>query len=250
MNPVPLPDPTAVLAETDWCALEHAYGSAEDTHAQLIALLDADQGVRSRALEHLDHAVLHQTTLYSATAPAALYVAGVLSDPRTAATVNVLPRTSPAPLRAELLDWLGSAANEVTDEAESISRHHGFPPEDYPPFGRIREIRPALFAAVSDCLGDPDPQVREAAIAACIPLLDDPHLLSRRTDLIPLLRETLVISARWQYRDRAIEALAAWGEDTTGLEVRRDPFGWCDTPPDLSTSGWDLLPEDRDGLPF
>ncbi|MFE3248214.1 hypothetical protein [Streptomyces sp. NPDC059209] len=93
-------------------------------------------------------------------------------------------------MRAELLDWLDSAANEVTDEAEATSRNCGFPPEDYPPFVQIREIRPAIFAAVSHCLKDPDPHVREAAIAACVPLLDDPRLFSRRRELVPLLRKT------------------------------------------------------------
>lgn len=128
MNSVVLPEPATVLADTNWAALEHAYGTAEDTPAQLVALLDAGQGVRSRALDHLDHAVLHQCTLYSATAPAALYVAGILTDPRTAVPVGATPRAIPGPLRAELLDWLDSAANEVTDEAEATSRHCGSPP--------------------------------------------------------------------------------------------------------------------------
>ncbi|TFI22485.1 hypothetical protein [Streptomyces sp. 4R-3d] len=222
MNSVFLPEPATVLAETNWAALEHAYGTAEDTPAQLVALLDADHGVRSRALDHLDHAVLHQCTLYSATAPAALYVAGILTDPRTAVPVGAAPCAVPGPLRAELLDWLDSAANEVTDEAEANSRRHGFPPEDYPPFVQIREIRPAIFAAASHCL-------------------DDPSLLSRRKDLVPLLRRTLAVSERWQYRDRAIEALAAWGEDTTELEVRREPFEVCDSEMD-NTRDWPTEP--------
>jgi len=225
----PLPDHTVVLAETDWGALEHAYGSAKDTPTQLVALLDADQGVRSEALDHLDYAVLHQGTLYSATAPAALYVAGILTDPRTAVPVGAKPRTFPRTMRAELLSWLDSTANKVTDEAEAMSRRYGFPPEDHPPFVWTREIRPLLFTAVSRCLSDPNPHVREAAIAACIPLLDDPRLLGHRTDLVPLLRGTLAVSARWQYRDRAIEALATWGEDTAGLEVRREAFEVCDS---------------------
>ncbi|MFD6334461.1 hypothetical protein ACFWGI_33455 [Streptomyces niveus] len=241
VNSVALPEPTTVLAETNWAVLEHAYGTAEDTPAQLVALLDADQGVRSRALDHLDHAVLHQCTLYSATAPAALYVAGILTDPRTAVPVGAAPRAVPGPLRAELLDWLDSAANEVTDEAEANSRHLGFPPEEYPPFVQIRDIRPAIFAAVSHCLNDPDPHVREASIAACIPLLDDPGLFSRRKDLVPLLRETLAVSERWQYRDRAIEALATWGEDTTELEVRREAFEVCDSERD-NTRDWPTEP--------
>lgn len=48
----------------------------------LLGLLDADEGVRSRALGDLHHVVHHQNTLYTATAPAALYVAGILGDER------------------------------------------------------------------------------------------------------------------------------------------------------------------------
>ncbi|MFI2211889.1 hypothetical protein [Streptomyces sp. NPDC020141] len=39
--------------------------------------------MRSRALGHLHYKVNHQQTLYTATAPAVLYVAGILPDPRT-----------------------------------------------------------------------------------------------------------------------------------------------------------------------
>ncbi|MER5989118.1 hypothetical protein [Streptomyces sp. NPDC001787] len=89
------------------------------------------------------------------------------------------------------------------------------------------QLFPALFVSVSRCLDDPDPHVREAAISACIPLLDDPLLFSHRTELAPLLRRTLAVSARWQHRDRAIEALARWGEETAELEVRREAFEVC-----------------------
>ncbi|MFI9630438.1 hypothetical protein [Streptomyces sp. NPDC052042] len=157
MSLTALPETATVPAKTVWSALEHAYGTAEKTPAQLVALLDADQGVRSMAIDRLDHAVLHQGTLYSATAPAARYVAGMLTDSRTAVPVGATPRTYPGPLHAELLDWLYSAANEVTDETEATSRHYGSPPEDYPPFVRFREIRPMLHAAVSRCLDDTDP---------------------------------------------------------------------------------------------
>lgn len=51
MSLVHLPETAVVLAETDWSALQHAYGMAEDTPAQLVGLLDDDQLVRSQALE-------------------------------------------------------------------------------------------------------------------------------------------------------------------------------------------------------
>ncbi|MFE9174185.1 hypothetical protein ACFYNZ_32885 [Streptomyces kebangsaanensis] len=250
MSPAILPEPTAVLAETEWGALEHAYGTAEDTPAQLIALLADDQHTRSLALDHLHHVVHHQNTLYAATVPAALYVAAILLGPRTALPVDKRPHDFPGPLRAELLGWLNSVADAADDQAEATMRRLGFPPEDHPPFVRTREIRPLLFSAVSACFDDHDPHVREAALAACIPLLDDPCLRHHRTATAPLLRETLAVSALWQYQERAVEALSAWGEDTTGLEVRRNPFAVCDTPLNPSAAEWHLSSEDRADLPF
>lgn len=133
-------------------------------------------------------------------------------------------------------------------ESGAISRRCGFPPEDYPPFVGTCRIRPQLFHATSSFLDDPDLHVREVAISACIPLLDDPSLLHHRATLIPLLRESLAASAVWQYRERSIEALAAWGEDTTGLEGRHERFAFRDSHhgsspwPGESLSGYDPDP--------
>ncbi|MGG8410459.1 hypothetical protein ACM614_29845 [Streptomyces sp. 12297] len=181
----------------------------------LAELLDDNQRVRSKALDHLHHAVHHQNTLYSATVPAPLYVAAIVASPRTAVPVDKKPHDFPGPLRMELLGWLGSVAREADDETEAISRQHGFAPEDYPPILHVRQIRPLLFLAVSACIDDPDLHVREAAIAACIPLLDDSRLCQHRPTLVTLLKEVLGVSALWRYRERAIDTLAAWGEDST-----------------------------------
>ncbi|MCX5081381.1 hypothetical protein [Streptomyces sp. NBC_00401] len=247
-----LSDPDAVLAGTDWASLEHAYGPAEDTPKMLLNLLDDDQQVRSHALDHLHYAVHHQNTLYSATVPSALYVAAILADPRTATPVDKRPHDFPGPLKMELLGWLGSIAHEADDETEAISRRHGFAPEDYPPILHVRQIRPALFGAVSACIYDQDLNVREAAIAACVPLLDDPQLRHHRADLAPLVREVLGASMLWQYRERAIDALNAWGEDSTGLEGQQETFAVCD--PQVEASPWSAestwKPGDTSDLPF
>ncbi|WP_406286786.1 hypothetical protein [Streptomyces sp. NBC_00209] len=207
--------------------------------------------MRSRALDHLHHVVHHQNTLYVATAPAALYVAAVLLDPRTALPVEKGPRDFPGPMRADLLGWLDSVANAADDQAEATMRRFGFPPEDYPPFVRTREIRPLLFSAASACFDDHDLHVREAALAASIPLLDDPQLRHHRKAMAPALLETLAVSALWQYRERATEALTAWGENTAGLEVRREAFEVCDATSDTSSSAAsNLATGDAVDLPF
>lgn len=120
-------DPAEVLASTPWGALGHAYGPADDVPEMLTGLTDPDEGVRSRALDHLHHVVHHQNTLYTSTAPAALYVAGILGDARSLRSVEKNLRNFPGPMRAELLGWLDSVANEADDEAAAISRCFGFP---------------------------------------------------------------------------------------------------------------------------
>ncbi|MFG2840772.1 hypothetical protein ACGFYE_37865 [Streptomyces zaomyceticus] len=111
----PLPDPRSVLEHTDWADLEHAYGPARDTPVRLVQLLNEDPEVQAGALGMLDMSVLHQESLYSATAPAALYVAGVLNDPRTMTVHEDFSvwDDRPRPLRAALLEWLGMVAESA-----------------------------------------------------------------------------------------------------------------------------------------
>ncbi|MEU0408149.1 hypothetical protein ABZ307_10035 [Streptomyces griseorubiginosus] len=237
-----------LLTGTDWAALEHAYGTAAEAPEKLVALLDADQGARTMALSYLHNTLHHQNTLYEATVPAALYVAAILSDPRTTRAVDKDRHSFPGCMRAELLRWIASVANEVTDEAAVLSKHHGFPLDDYAPAAGIQRIRPHLFSASLPHTEAPDPPVREAALTACIPLLDDPRLLHHRQPLEPLIREVLGTSDLWQQRKRAIETLDAWGEDSSGLEPRRSPFLVCDS--DLPANGtpiWSAGPTSTEG---
>ncbi|MEU1528272.1 hypothetical protein [Streptomyces fagopyri] len=231
-----LPDPQWTLTRTDWAGLHHAYGPATDAPKMLGALLDTDQAVRTKALAYVHGILHHQNTIYEATVPTALYLAAILTDPRTTLPVDKTHRDAPGCMRAELLDWIGSVADEVTDEVDAASRLHGFPLDGYPPAAAVRQIRPQLSAAAFAHIGDADRHVSEAAIAACIPLLDDAELLPHRATLVPLLREVLGTSERWQHRERAIDALDAWGEDSSGLEGQRNPFLFCDSDPPTDNS--------------
>jgi hypothetical protein len=227
--PEALPSPAEVLAQTPWSDLSHAMGPAADVPLNLTGLLDTDQHRRTSALNFLHQVVHHQNTLYEATVPAIMYVVGILPDPRTARPIDLSHKDLPGPMRAALLGWLGSVASEANDAAAEISRRHGFPPEDYLPFVQTNRLLPLLFSPVAAYARDPDLAVREAAVAACIPLVDDARLRQHRTALIPLVRGTLGVSAEWQYRERAIAALEGWGEDTTGL-VGRGILGRSSTP--------------------
>ncbi|MEV6739474.1 hypothetical protein AB0N14_22080 [Streptomyces sp. NPDC051104] len=237
-----------LLTGTDWPTLAHAYGSAAEAPKMLAALIDREQSVRTRALDYLHNTLHHQSTLYEATVPAALYVAAILSDPRTTCTVDNNRRSFPGCMRAELLAWIASVANEVTDEAEALSQRYGFPLDDYPPAVGIQRIRPLLFSASLPYTEDTNRHVRKAALTACIPLLDDPRLHHHRRPLVPLVREVLGTSELWQHRERAIDALNAWGEDSSGLEGQRNPFLFCDSDlPADGSSAWLADPNSSEG---
>jgi hypothetical protein len=163
-----------LLHGTPWPELGHALGAAGGTPAALGDLLAADAAVVARSLRHLEQTVHHQNSIYSATAPSALFVAAILSDPRVEAP-GVYRRGDPRrrPLRAVLLDWLGEMADDVSDAAVEASRQPGFAPmDDRPEVLELRALRPVLHAAVVPFVADPEPSVRTAAVTAAARLLD------------------------------------------------------------------------------
>ncbi|GAA4558020.1 hypothetical protein [Planotetraspora kaengkrachanensis] len=205
-----------LIEANDWASLQHAYGPAEDTPAALVDLLNGAADARAMALGHLNHAVHHQNSLYTATAPSALYVAAILSDPRTDSLIRG-GEGQWYPLRQALLDWLGSVAGEAGNEVEATLLRLGFLPEEYPALSEVRAIRPTLFEAASTFLHDSDPTIREAALAAVVPLLDAPELTHHRAVLAPMVRGILAASSNRAYRAIAIHGLDAWGEDVSSL---------------------------------
>lgn len=111
--------------EVDWSEVGHAYGRATDTPGHLANLVAEDNKARGEALTHLGGAIVHQGTLYSATAPAAVAVAELLDDPR----LELLLRTQsggavwtpPQSMRAALLDflaWVGECCKADLGEGE------------------------------------------------------------------------------------------------------------------------------------
>src|ERR1700746_331359 len=97
----------AALENPDWSRLPHAYGRATDTPGHLRALLEEDPDSRKVAMSHLWSAVLHQGTPWTATGPAALVVAGLLSDERIDRGETI---------RANLLSFLAGVA-EAPEQA-------------------------------------------------------------------------------------------------------------------------------------
>jgi hypothetical protein len=184
-DPAPTPVGLQALENTDWSRLHHAYGRATDTPGHLRALLQEDPKARGEAMSHLWSAVIHQGTPWSATAPAALVVAGLLSDER-------LDRGEP--IRANLLQFLVSVA-EAAEQAglgvEELERMAAF---DIEPFldsgddeglyenedatnsfharailGCIR-ISPGLMKIILEQLTDASPRVRSCAAMGAVTL--------------------------------------------------------------------------------
>ncbi|WP_433760748.1 HEAT repeat domain-containing protein [Nocardia sp. CA-135398] len=96
------------IADVDWAELEHAYGPAADAPAHLRALIDGDAEACVDAVGYLDAALLHQGSVYSATAPFVAIVAELLARPHTEMKLeDILPwDPGPRPLRVALLDYL------------------------------------------------------------------------------------------------------------------------------------------------
>ncbi|MFI1997061.1 hypothetical protein [Actinoplanes sp. NPDC020271] len=141
-------DMDAVLNGTDWAELSHAYGSAEDVPDRLRALLSEDEGRIAEAWHELGNLLTHQDSVYPATAPAALFVAAILSDPQTAIWVQGRP------LRAELIDWLETVAAAPIEYGDVF---------DGPGLAECGAIIGQLREAVAAHIEDRDESVRESA---------------------------------------------------------------------------------------
>ncbi|MFF3617351.1 HEAT repeat domain-containing protein [Streptomyces sp. NPDC002580] len=228
-----------LLLKTDWGSLGHAYGPAEDIPASLCSLLDEDPEVRAAAVGALDMAVLHQGSLYTVTAPAALFVAAILDHPMGLAEhEGYLPwDDGPArSLRIDLLAWLGQMAesaaygeNPVRDRThwqwepwhEETSLEHD--PDELAALQACRDVRPAIADAVEPFLASPDPRVREAALGAAVPLLSAPGLSVRVPRAAAVLRDRLGAVGTLRERASVARALTLWGMDTSDLLVDPEP---------------------------
>ncbi|WP_250009934.1 hypothetical protein [Actinoplanes sp. M2I2] len=198
-------DPRRILAETDWSGLENRNGPAYPETPDLLAGLASEEQAASEAgIFHLTYELIDYPNVHTAAVPAAHYVAVLVGDPRTGNR-----------RRADLLTWLATLAGAVSDARErDFVELAGYSPMDHPTstFRKVRDIRPHLFAGVAACLDDPDPVVREAAVAAAVVLAEAPELASRRAMLKPLIKDVLAVSSSSAHRQLATTALRSWGD--------------------------------------
>lgn len=210
-----------LIAGTDWDQLrvffgpDEEFGGVRPVDELLTVLAHGTPGQQARAVHELGEVINHQCSVAEATAPAILVVAALLRHPATAGVVlpaDLYRNPPPLPLRAELLELIGSVTVDVGQAAEESARRFGFPPS--PARLAVRAARPALFVVVRDLLDDPDLDIRHAAARAIMPLLEDPELAPHGPVLLP--------------RAEAIVAELP----------RRRPLGWpwLDIPADFSAA--------------
>ncbi|MFG2713571.1 hypothetical protein ACGFX2_23865 [Streptomyces goshikiensis] len=212
-------DPHELLLRTDWNAVEHCCPDvASQTPVILLELLDEDPRVQGSALRELAEAHTRTGCFYSATAPAARFVAAVLGDPRTLAQVSDrmageehdLGPKAPFPLRAGLLNWLADST------VEAIAQQ-GRPYCDEEDLDAFLDLAPEFYEAALPFLDAGPPEVREAALAALLPLLRLPVLADRIPAHRDRVRATALGDRDRPLRLRAVDTLASWGEDVAHL---------------------------------
>ncbi|MFD5417338.1 hypothetical protein ACFWJT_04745 [Streptomyces sp. NPDC127069] len=224
-HPAALPPFQTLLNNTNWGALDTAFGTGEDLPAALTLLTDPDPVIREAALQAALGPVTHQNSIYEATVPVALFVAAILNHPAiTAGDDNPGIGTQHRPTLVQLLDWLGDTAYDADDECVAAGERvfdGGFL-DEYDAMRAFRDARPAIFSAVRPLLGHDDANVRHTALVTAIPLIEHPFLTQYQADLVDHARRLLAISTDRHHRDRVLETLKAWGHDTSGLENASD----------------------------
>ena len=233
----------AALENTDWSRLHHAYGRASDTPGHLRALLREDRESREQAMSHLWSAIIHQGTPWSATAPAALVVAGLLSDER-------IDRGEP--VRANLLSFLVSVAEAPEQAGLSVEALEQMAAFDIQPFldseddgavykdddaassfyaqailGCIR-VAPILMEVMLEGLAHSSPRVRAWAAMGAVTLVRTASLRGYARDL----ESRLVALARAaQNSDECSAHVLALGDlgfaPTSFLEAASPPVRMC-----------------------
>ncbi|MEU2224988.1 hypothetical protein [Streptomyces sp. NPDC018347] len=225
-RPHELPHYQALLDSTDWASLATARGTGESLPTALTRILSHDPVARAAATDNALREVTHQNTIYEATVPVARYLAAILNHPAIATDhfgrdAGIPPHH---PTLVRLLEWLRGTAYDADDECVAIGERHfgkGFL-DEYGEMREFRNLRPAIFSAVHPLLGHDNADVRDAALVAAIPLSEHPVLTTHRGELVAHARRLLATSTDRSNRDRVLDAMKAWGHDTSDLENADD----------------------------
>ncbi|MFH8582244.1 hypothetical protein [Streptomyces zaomyceticus] len=221
-NPNALPNYQGLLDGTDWLSLATACGTGESLPAALARLLDPDPVVRKAAAKEALGQVTHQNTIYEATVPVAQFIAAILDHP--AITTGDIGQDAVHPTLVGLLEWLSDTAYDADDERVAIGeRLYGARfLHEHDEMRAFRDLRPAIFCAVHPLLRHESAEVRDAALVAAVPLAEHPLLAEHRGELVGHAHRLLDTSSDRHNRDRVLDALEAWGHETSDLENAAD----------------------------
>ncbi|MFQ3560541.1 hypothetical protein QZN11_27670 [Streptomyces gramineus] len=137
-----LPLVLAGLDQVSWSQLHHAYGSAEDVPTLLRGLASLEEGIADEAEQELWSSIVHQGTVYTATAPTVPFLARLIAE---------------GVRRNALVGMLGVIA-------ASVDEH------DLPVPGAARDAVAAQLGPLLPLLADDDREVRRTtawAVAQC-----------------------------------------------------------------------------------
>ena len=102
--------------------------------------------------------------------PVVRYVAAILTDPRTMIEGVFRRDEPPQVLRAVLLEWLATVAEDISDASRDAARRHGVDPDENAAEAELRDLRSALYSAIEHHLNDPVASVSDAAYLAAAAL--------------------------------------------------------------------------------
>lgn len=176
------------LDDIDWTSMEHAYGTAEEMPALLRALCCSHTEERRKALDRFYSAVHHQGSVYSSTAASLPFLFELAADGAT-------------PDRAAVVGLVVSIGREALDRgfADDGTEIEYYPPAGCAQAAAFLRVRGVEFAELA---GDPDPDVRLAAIPGLGLFLDDAGRAAA------LLRERLAAECGTEARLRILDAAA------------------------------------------
>ncbi|MEV6549784.1 hypothetical protein AB0M57_13895 [Streptomyces sp. NPDC051597] len=225
-HPAELPPFQTLLDSTNWASLATACGTGESLPVALTLLTSPDPLISESALQDALGPVTHQNSIYEATVPVALCVAALLDHLGIGAGDYSHDAQAPPDhaTLVQLLDWLGDTAHDADDECVALGERlygAGFLHE-YEAMRAFRDARPAIFSAVHAFLGHDNAYVRHTALVAAVPLIEHPLLTQHQADLASHARRLLATSTDRRHRDRVLDAMKAWGHDTSELENASD----------------------------
>ncbi|MDH6679416.1 hypothetical protein M2284_003638 [Rhodococcus sp. LBL1] len=191
------------MSETyDWERLFHAYGVATDTPTHLAALVGADDTAFSTAMEHLYSAVLHQGTIYPATAPTVAAVAQAVSFWSGDADVKTAAARLPA-----LVGFLDAAGDSLAMAGELlVDEGEAVPPSD--------EEQRELFEALASDDEEESEEAWESPVAGVLMALAIPALRQQTNPVLEALLQ-LMRSEAVAHKAGAVSALAQWNGNST-----------------------------------